>query len=348
MSNVKKNIDDLLIENKKNIIIKDKEEYFSNKNLTIGKKEKEFLPMINLTNFLTQLRLRKFKEVYLKIKNKIESSYKNANEDGIFYSKNPHKDFQLVLHLLLPAYLTRYFPKWFVWLSSYLVKSKHKWVSYFGLERDVYQIILNAKSYEKYGPKNIKVIPHGAIFTVHYWHLFRFSLFPDMKLNIFNEILDLPKTSRLNFSKDILFCPMPFPFVCDSFSIVHFWKFMEIYRKVIKLLNESLKDNKRIKIRYKNFKYLSGFAGPFINEESKIPVESKRFEEVYDKYKLIVSMPFSTISAKCYQNNLDCITYNYPFFLTDKHSYLKANTFPGVFADGNKFLYELKKKINKL
>ena len=56
-------------------------------------------------------------------------------------------------------------------------------------------------------------------------------------------------------------------------------------------------------------------------------IEKERFERVYQKYKLIVSMPFGTISAKCFQNNIECLSYNYPFTLTNKNSYLQANTF---------------------
>lgn len=342
--------EELLIDDEKHFIMNDKENDFLDKNVTNIKKYKESLPMINLTNFLTQLRLRKFKYLFLKIKEKIVSinKKKNQHEDKIFYSKNLDEVFESVLQSLLPDVLVKYFPKWFVWLSHYLVSSKHKWVTTFGHGRDIYQLILNAKSYQKFGTKNIQIISHGSTFSLHYWHLFRFSLFPDLKLSIVNQSLILPKTTDTNFYEDILFCPMSFPFICDSFSLSHFWKFMETYRKAIKLLNDGLENNKKIKIRYKSFKYLSGFAGPFTIEECKIPIENKRFEDVYNKYKLIVSMPFGTISAKCHQNGINCITYNYPFSLTNKQSYYKANTFPGVFVEGDEFLNELEKKIKFL
>ena len=58
-------------------------------------------------------------------------------------------------------------------------------------------------------------------------------------------------------------------------------------------------------------------------------------------------MPFGTISSQCYQNNVKCITYNRPFFLSSKQAYLKANTYPGVFKDADKFLYELENKIKE-
>ena len=56
-------------------------------------------------------------------------------------------------------------------------------------------------------------------------------------------------------------------------------------------------------------------------------------------------MPFGTISEKCYFNNVSCITYNYPYYLTDKKTYLKVNSYPGVFKEGNKFLKEIENKI---
>ena len=59
-------------------------------------------------------------------------------------------------------------------------------------------------------------------------------------------------------------------------------------------------------------------------------------------------MPFGTISAKCFQNNIECLSYNYPFTLTNKNSYLQANTFPGVHTESDKFLNELEKKIKEL
>lgn len=341
--NVKKqNINELLIDDEKH--------FKTGQNLTFEKKQKLLLPMINLTNFLTQLRINKFKYLYLKVKDKIVSIYKNKNQEDnqVLKTKNTDEDFEVALETLLPDTQKKYFPKWFMWLSNYLVTSNHKWITKFGHDRDIYQIILNAKSYQKYGPKNIKVIPHGSTYHICYWHLFRFSLFPDMQLNTDNESLNLPKTLEPNFSEDILFCPMSFPFVCDGFSLSRFWEFMNVYRKVIALLCEGLKDNKKIKIRYKNFKYLSGFSGPFIQEENKIPVETKRFEEVYNKYRLIVSMPFGTISSQCYKNKVNCISFNYPFTLVNKQSYDEANTFLGVFSEGSEFLKELQKQIKKL
>ena len=336
---LKKNINDILVSID--------EKHFSNER-RLGNKIEESLPMFYLTNFLTKLRLKNFKFIYFKIKQKIQSIFKKTNHDDEVIANNENNNFDSFLKLLLPDDQTKYFPRWFVFLSYYLVKGKHKWITKFGLGLDIYQTILIAKSYQKFGTQNIKIIPHGVNISTGLWHLYRFSLFPDMKLHVINESLYLPKISKPSFTYDVLFCPMQLPIVCDFFSPSHFWNFMDVYKDAIKLLNEGLKNGKKIKIRYKNFKYMSGYGGPFTHEECKIPVENERFENVYSKYKLIVSMPFGTIAAKCYQNDLDCLTYHYPFVLTDKETYLKIKTFPGVFTERNVFLDELQKKLQKL
>ena len=346
----KKSIDELLVDEDKNIIVNEKDKINLNEKAIGNRKGRQQLPMINFTNFLTQLRLDKFKSFYLKISKKFVPVHKRPNHHDIeiFIGNNPEQDFSLILHTLLPEFQEKYFPKWFVFLSEYLVKQKHKWLTTFGHGRDIYQIILNAKSYEKFGPKNIEVIPHGSTFSIVSWHIWRFSLFPETKLKTSNGALNLPKLLTKSPSDGILFCPMSLPFICDCFSITHFWDFMEIYRRAIRLFNDGLNNNKNIKIRYKSFKYLTGFTGPFTREECNIPIEKERFENIYHKYKFIVSMPFGTISAKCNQNDIECLSYNYPYTLTNKNSYLQANTFPGVFTDGEKFLYELEKKIKEL
>ncbi len=330
------------------LLIDEEEKHFSNQiklDLT-----KETLAMSKLTIFLDKLKLEKLKKIFLIIKIKLKKIFsKSSNEDEkIFHNINPDKDFEIILNIILPKYLNQYFPKWFLWVSNYLVKSKHKWVTKFGYERNIYQIILMAKSYEKYGPKNIQIIAHGLVLGIGFTHMYWFSLFPNLKLFNLNENTILSRTAKQNSTNDILFCPNSFPWVQDFFSTYHFQEFLKVYKKVINVLNNGLRDGKKIKIRYKNFKYLSGYAGPHIPEECQIPIENKRFEDVYHKYKLIVNMPFGTISEKCYQNNINCLTYNYPYNLVDKKSYLRINTYPGVFDDADKFLNELDKKIKEI
>ena len=331
----KKNINELLVN--------ELEKNLSTENNIITEK-KPCLPFIHLTNFLSKLRLEKIKFLYLKIKEKIKSMfyYKNSSEEKIIFDN----DFELVLHNFLPDNMKIYFPKWFVNLSNYLVKSKHKWKSYFGLERDIYQKILNAKSYEKFRDKNITIISHGNLVSVNSWWLWRLSLFPDMKMNM-NNRYELPRVFKQNPSQDILFCPLAFPFISEFFDIQHFREFMKVYKSAVRLMNNGIKIGKKIKVRYKNFEYLSGYNAPIIKEECEIPIEEDKFENIYNKYKLIVTMPYGTISEKCYQNNINFISYNHPFNLTNKQSFLRANTYPGVFKDAEKFLSALEKKIQE-
>tara|TARA_B100002019_G_scaffold293389_1_gene320669 strand:+ start:4215 stop:5555 length:1341 start_codon:yes stop_codon:yes gene_type:complete len=340
-SNLEHNIDHLLFD--------EEEKHFSHE--TKKDIEREILPMSKLTYFLEILRLDKIKYISFKVKQKFikfSCNLRDENEDKIFYRSDPDNDFEKILNLILPEYLNTYFPKWFLKLSDYLVKSKHKWITKFGYERNIYEILLMAKSYEKYGDKNIKIIAHGMILGIGFTNMYWFSLFPDLKLYNTNQTTLLTKTYNSNYSHDILFCPNSLPWIQDFFSITHFQEFMKVYRDAIKLINIGLKNGKKIRIRYKNFDYLSGYVGPHTAEECKIPIEKNRFEKVYDRYKLIVCMPFGTISEKCYQNNINCITYNYPYNLTNKQSYYKANSYSGVFKDADKFLNELEKKINEL
>ena len=105
-------------------------------------------------------------------------------------------------------------------LSDYLVKSKHKWITKFGYERNIYEILLMAKSYEKYGDKNIKIIAHGMILGIGFTNMYWFSLFPDLKLYNTNQTTLLTKTYNSNYF-DILFCPNSLPWIQDFLSHIY-------------------------------------------------------------------------------------------------------------------------------
>lgn len=337
-------------ENLDELLINDESEHYKNE-IKIDHETKLFLPMMNFTEFLYKLRLKKLKYIYFKIKKKIISIFKKRNDFSgeIFITDNSDKNFEKIFHQILPDEMGVFFPKWFLWLSNYIVKKKHKWITYYGYELNIYQKILIAKSYQEYKSENIKVITHGFFIAVDVRGMYLFSLFPDVKLNLIDANYILKKTPKSNFSEDILFCPGQLPFVCgEFFSTAHYWQFMTVYKKALKLINSGLENNKKIKIRYKNFRHLIGYMGPQIPEEFKIPIEYQRFEEVYNKYKLIVCMPFGTISAKCHLSNINCITYHHTHYLENKESYLKLQTLPGVFTSTDKFLQKLEEKINEL
>ena len=73
--------------------------------------------MINFTNFLTQLRLNKFKSFYLKIKKKFVQIREKSNHHDIeiLRRNDSDQDFNVILHTLLPEFQEKYFPKWFVY-----------------------------------------------------------------------------------------------------------------------------------------------------------------------------------------------------------------------------------------
>ena len=141
---------------------------------------------------ISQINTIKFKYLFQKVKEIVRQNFSNKNihHDGnkIFYGKNSDRDFEILLKLLLPENHEKFFPKWFVRLSEYLVKSSHKWVTTFG-QPDVYQKILIAKSYQKFGSKNITLIQHGLLIAISSWHLYRISLFPKIKLKTIKIII---------------------------------------------------------------------------------------------------------------------------------------------------------------
>ena len=228
------------------------------------------LPMINFTNFLTQLILNKFKSFYLKIKKKFVQLREKSNHHDIEILRriDSDQDFNVILHTLLPEFQEKYFPKWFVYLSEYLVKSNTNgwllWTWTWYLSNNT-----KCKKLWKFGPKNIKVIPHGSTFSIVGWHIWRFSLFPDTKLNTINSALYIPKLSSKVNLMEFCFAQCLYHLFLLFFS-KSFLGFYEIYKKAIQLFNQGINNNKKIKIRYKSFKYLSGFTGPFTREECKI------------------------------------------------------------------------------
>ena len=311
------------VQNKKDIeelLIEDEEKHFSDE-IKISNKTKTYLPFKFLTNFLARLRLKKIKSIYLKFKKVIQINFFNSKtkEEEILNYYNSDEKFEKIFEMILPDEMTGYFPKWFLLVSKFLVKDKHKWTTLFGLELNVYQMILIARSFERFRTKNIKMVSHGLYLELSAWNIYRFSVFPNLKLQVLDKIHNLPKGTISDITKDILFCPAQLPFICgDFFSISHFWEFMKVYKEALKLIHEGIINKKKIKIRYKNLRHLTGYVGPQIPEENKIPIEQGRFEDVYKNYKLIVSMPFGTISSQCYQNDIDCISYHHPYYLTDK------------------------------
>jgi hypothetical protein len=181
-----------------------------------------------------------------------------------------------------------------------------------------------------------------------FWHLYRFSLFPELKLQTLNIDSILPGSEKLKVANGILFCPIALPWFTGFVSLKHFRALIQVHRKAVDLLVEGVRNGKNIKIRYKDYKWLRGYVGQFFVAESNIPIESKNFEEAYKQYSTIVSIPYGTIAAKCAANNVSCIVYHQPISPTDKDTHIELCKTEGVYTDENKFLDHLKKIIENL
>jgi hypothetical protein len=274
---------------------------------------------------------------------------KRKNTAGLHFSKPATgHEYENAFLAILPKEFLMNLPSWCVYLSEKIVSKNHKWVTYFGHELNIYQRILIATSYEKFGKKNIKIVWHGGnLGNMDFWNLHKFSLFPKLKFETLKIDLILSNSKNLKPSNGILFCPTQLPFFTNV-SLKHFRNLIYVYRKAVDLLVEGFRNRKNIKIRYKDHKWLRGYVGQFSVAESDIPIESKKFEEAYKQYSTIVSIPYGTIAAKCAANNVSCIVYHQPISPTDRDTHLQLCKTPGVYTDENKFLDQLKKIIENL
>jgi hypothetical protein len=308
-------------------------------------------PFSQLTRVLHLLRLLRIKifSVLKKI-TKLNYYIKKKNTDSLnFLKAAPGNEFENAFLAILPKDFIMNFPSWFVYLSEMIVGKNHKWVTYFGLELNLYQRILIAISYEKFGGKNIKIVGHGSIMgDMDFWHLYRFSLFPELKLQTLSVDLILPVSKNSKVTNGILFCPMTLPWFTGFVSLKHFRSLFQVYKKAVALLVEGVRNGKNIKIRYKDYKWLRGYVGQFSIAETDIPIESKKFEDSYWQYSTIVSIPYGTIAAKCAANNISCITFHQPISPTDKDTHIALCKTPGVYTNENQFLDQLKKIIENL
>jgi hypothetical protein len=307
-----------------------------------------FNQLARVLHLLRLLRIKTFS--VLKEITKLNYYIKKKNTDSLnFLKAAPGNEFENAFLAILPKNFIMNFPSWFVYLSEMIVGKNHKWVTYFGLELNLYQRILIAISYEKFGGKNIKIVGHGSIIgDMDFWHLYRFSLLPELKLQTLKNDSILPDTKNSKETKGILFCPIALPWFTGFVSLKHFRSLFQVYRKAVALLVEGVRNGKNIKIRYKDYKWLRGYVGQFSIAETDIPIESKKFEDSYWQYSTIVSIPYGTIATKCAANNISCIVYHQPISPTDKDTHLQLCKTQGVYTDENKFLDQLKEIIENL
>jgi len=237
------------------------------------------------------------------------------------------------------------FPSWFASFSKYIVKDHHKWVTYFGLELNLFQKILIATSFDKFKSKNIQVISHGYIgggINSNLIHIL--SLFPELKINsnILNSVIKNKSIHNLSQKeKGILFCPFQIPWISEFLSLESLKSLTKVYFKTIQILSDGVKLGKNIKIRYKDNDYLKGYMGQLSSEESRIPVEEDNFEKVYQNYSTIITIPCGTIFTQCQKFNISCIAYNHSVVPTDRKMYNEINKLPNVCNNLEIYLKEL-------
>jgi len=257
--------------------------------------------------------------------------------------------FDTYLAEVLPSDLMERFPSWFLFISGLMVREGHKWITRLGHELNIFQSILMASSYDKFGEKNIDIVSHGSVTgSVGIWHLFRFSLFPDLVFGVNNKSLVLKSKEKSTESFGVLYCPPQFPWTADFMSISQWRKLLSVHQATIDILRKGLRSEKKIRIRYKDFLYLRSYSGQLCPEEIFIPVEEREFEDIYCDYSLIVTIPFGTIAAKCHANNIDYLAYHQAVGPVDQKTYNYIAGLSGVFCDEDSYLSELNKRIESL
>lgn len=266
-----------------------------------------------------------------------------------FKSIHEKNIYEQVFISLLPKNLLFNFPSWFILLSKLLISTKHKWITYLGLELNIFHKILIAISYEKFKGKNIKILGHGHLMQeLDNTTLYLFSLFPEINMGVSKKSLKL-NSSKNDYSKrGILFCPLALPWINGYLSITDYQELMKVYHLTINILYEGVKKGKNIKIKYKNFIWLKDYVGNLLVDEKKLPVEEKNFEDIFNEYSKIVTFPYGTITAKCIHNKVPILSYHKAIYPTDRNSFLEISKLDGIHVEAGLFLKDLEKIIDKL
>lgn len=286
------------------------------------------------------------------LKKKIDYNIFKKERPKLNFKYNKNTIFETVFFTILPKDILNNFPSWFSYFSKFLVGDKHKWITYFGCELNLYQKVLLARSFSKFNDKNIEVISHGYMggeIDSHLIHIL--SLFPDLKIksNIPNvNLINKSRNDLINNKQGILFCPFQIPWVSEYLSLESLNSLMKVYSKVINILSEGVKLGKKIKIRYKDNEYLSGYAGQLSSEELTIPVEENNFEKIYQNYSSVITMPCGSIFKQCEEYNINCVAFNHPVVPTDRSMFNEINKKKNVFNEPDSFLREIQNLVNKL
>lgn len=169
-----------------------------------------------------------------------------------------------------------------------------------------------------------------------------------MVLAVDNPGLQIKRKPKHCSGSGILYCPPQFPFAVDFLSLNQWRELIKTHKLVLDILNSAADKGKNIKIRYKDFDYLNGYSGPLMTNESRLTREKSKFEDVYEKYSLILSLTYGTIAAKCIYNKIDHLSYHLQTGPYDYETDKIIRSLPGVFADLEVYLAELKSRIDSL
>ena len=293
--------------------------------------------------------LRNFKKHIISFIKFFSDRIFNKKEYLDFKSIDKKNIYEQIFISLLPKNLLFNFPSWFIFLSKLLISTKHKWITYFGLELNIFHKILIARSYEKFKGKNIKVLGHGHLMQeLDNTTLFLFSLFPEINMGVSKQSLKLDLSKSIKPKKGILFCPLALPWINGYLSITDYQELIKVYRSTIKILCDGAKKGKNIKIKYKNFIWLKDYMGNFLVDEKNLPVEKKNFEEIYNEYSKVVTFPYGTITAKCIYNKIPILSYHKAIYTSDRNSFLEISKLDGIHIDADLFLKDLEKMINQM
>lgn len=258
-------------------------------------------------------------------------------------------NFEFILAQILPQELLSQFPRWFLIVAKIMITERDKWRTHFGLELNIFHYIMLAVSYDRFGDKNIYILSHGSVSgAVNFWHLFRFSVCPRTVLSVRNQSLLEMRASQSRLNLGVLYCPPQFPWVAGFLSVGQWQKLLKAHALTINLLRNASDNGMSVKVRYKDFRYLSGYSGPFLSHENSLPRETSNFEDVYEKYGLIISLGYGTILAKCLENNINSIAYHLPTGPYDIHTDNYIRSLPGIYSDLDAYISELQVRIEML
>jgi hypothetical protein len=278
-----------------------------------------------------------FKKTALKIATKLRKKEINKK-----ITKRKKIKFEEVFSKILPELTKNAFPKWFVQAESLIKLNEYK--TYFGEELNIFDKIIIAMKYEKYGKDWLKIIPHGGGLDCSIEEIYKYSITAKPQ-NHYNKSLLIEKHKHTNIKDNnyrILICPPQFPYVPIDIDINAYKEFLKDYNLILNSLVENKNKKRKIKIKYKTPDYLSGYRVINSEIERRFDIEEDSFEDVWHKYDLIICPNFGTIAAKCIYNNINFLCYMKPYWSVERTIYEKIEKHIKVYTNLENFITKLK------